>query len=553
MFRRQWALIALIALVGTLVLAACQAEPEQVEVTRVVTERETVVEKVIETVVQKETVVEKETVVVEVAKAPELTYQGELRVIFPGAYVPPEGLTDAQKEAGSTGNECVAELITEWEGMHPGIDVVMDAIPPAPPGAQTAVLWYVRTAVAAGEGADIFTMYGTATYDGEEGDKGALLPLNTYFQMPNPYIAAGEPGSEHWVDQWMNGLDGILAQGRSIAGRNYSLPVNTAAPTLMFYNKTVFDELGLEWPSPQTTITKLMDLLVKLKDAGYDPPMQMFCCIGKNIDQIVFEPSIMEPIGMEDWQLHYKVSLSDNFIEPEEFARAIDKGWWSATDERFKETIRLAKLWIPYLTEEWKTGGTPDIADFISGEIPIRSSGSWEAESLYTNPDVGFEIGVASGPVVATSDSQYSLEEKPVPFIGGASTVFVINAATAKRGNEAAAVDFMQFLTANWSHAEKCNPGLIPVLEGVEPNVRPEVLEAGKDHIPRGYMRFSTTAAIDAAARDEQYVINSEYFLDRITLDEAAERIQDVWERWVDRMIDANSTENGGTWDLSQW
>ena len=83
--------------------------------------------------------------------------------------------------------------------------------------------------------------------------------------------------------------------------------------------------------------------------------------------------------------------------------------------------------------------------------------------------------------------------------------------------------------------------------------MRPEVLEAGKDHIPQGFMRFSTTAAIDAAARDEQYVIMVEYHMDRITLDEAGERIQDVWERWVERMMTNNSVEAGGTWDLSQW
>ena len=474
LMKKRNAILALVLVIA--LLSACQ--PQVVKETVVV---EKPVEKIVkETVVVEKSVekIVKETVVVEVEaapKAPGLSYKGDLRVILPGGYVPAEGLTDAQKAAGATGNPYVEELVNQWEALHPGIKVVYDSIPPAPPGAQTGVLWYVRTAVAAGEGADIFPMYGTVTYDGEEGDKGALLPLNTYFQAPNPYIAAGEPGSEHWVDQWIKGFDGILVQGRSMAGRNYSMPMETAAPTIMFYNKTVFDELGLEWPKPQTNITKLIDLLEKLKDAGYSPAMQIFCCApGKNIDQICFEPSIIEPIGLKEWQLHYKVSLSDNFIEPEEFARVIHKGWWSGTDERFKETIRLARLWTPYMSEEWKTGGVADIADFISGEIPIRSGGSWEAEALYTNPAVEFEIGVASGPVVAASDSPFSLEETPLPFIGGANSVFVINAATAKRGNEAAAIDFMMFLSANWSEAVKGNPGLIPVLHGVTANSNEE-------------------------------------------------------------------------------
>jgi peptide/nickel transport system substrate-binding protein len=68
MLSKGWALLALIALVGSLILTAC--EGETVEVTRVVTEKETVVQ----TVIEKETVVEKETVLetVIVAGTPEV-------------------------------------------------------------------------------------------------------------------------------------------------------------------------------------------------------------------------------------------------------------------------------------------------------------------------------------------------------------------------------------------------------------------------------------------------------------------------------------------------
>ena len=61
-----------------------------------------------------------------------LDYEGELVVMFDGGYMPPEGLTDAQRAAGETGNEYMAELIAQWEEMHPGIDVVPFGVPEAP-------------------------------------------------------------------------------------------------------------------------------------------------------------------------------------------------------------------------------------------------------------------------------------------------------------------------------------------------------------------------------------------------------------------------------------
>src|SRR5262245_50699590 len=66
-------------------------------------------------------------------------YQGQLTFIPMGGYIPPEDLTDVQKAAGATGNPYMAELIAEWEKMHPGIDIVIESVPQAPAGAQTDI------------------------------------------------------------------------------------------------------------------------------------------------------------------------------------------------------------------------------------------------------------------------------------------------------------------------------------------------------------------------------------------------------------------------------
>jgi peptide/nickel transport system substrate-binding protein len=91
MLNKKWALFALTVFLGSLVLTACQGDAEVVEVTRVITEKETVVETVVEketvveTVVEKETVVEtvvqKETVVEERVVSPRGT-GGTLNILY---------------------------------------------------------------------------------------------------------------------------------------------------------------------------------------------------------------------------------------------------------------------------------------------------------------------------------------------------------------------------------------------------------------------------------------------------------------------------------------
>ena len=152
-------------------------------------------------------------------------------------------------------------------------------------------------------------------------------------------------------------------------------------------------------------------------------------------------------------------------------------------------------------------------------------SGSWEAEAILGNPEVDFEVGVASGPVVGLVDSEYSLEEEPGPFVGGPAGAWVVNAATVKRGTLEASVDFLQFLSANWGHAVKGRPGLVPVIKDVEPNVRPEVAEPAKAHIPTSVMRWSYADMVDAGrTRRSVHHLARVLTSDQITIDEAAER-----------------------------
>ena len=444
-------------------------------------------------------------------------------------------------------------MIEDWEAMNPGIDVVPFPEPQAPPGAQTANIWFMQTAIAAGQGPDIYTYYGTGQYDGMEGDKGLLYPIGTFLRQSNPYVESGQPGSSAWIDMWVNEFTGIMAQSKSPGGKYYSIPLETAAPSLMYYNKTKLDEYGLTFPQP-TYIGELVDLLKTLDAKGHPAPMGIMCCSpASNWDSLMFDHSIIEPMALENWQLDYNPAMYDNLFEQEEFARAIIQGNFKASSPEFLDTLRLAKSWVPYVTEEWKQGAQPQLANFLNGDYLVRISGSWEAEAIFGSDDLTFEVGVASGPVVGMDDSPYALEEEPGPFVGGPAGAYVINNAAVERGTLLAAIDFMQYYTTQLSRINQGNPGLVPVLKNVTANVRPEVAGPAAAHIPTGHMRWSSADHVDQEAREVIFSTLQEAYMDVITLEEAGEIIQEAWEGWATRMVDAHSTENGGSWDLSQW
>ena len=79
----------------------------------------------------------------------------------------------------------------------------------------------------------------------DEIDKNWWIPLDPFFEQPNPYVAAGDPGSERWLDQFYE----IPTEAkRGPDGKHYVVPIDLVT-TFFFYNKTLFDEVGLQPPT----------------------------------------------------------------------------------------------------------------------------------------------------------------------------------------------------------------------------------------------------------------------------------------------------------------
>ncbi|MYS20997.1 multiple sugar transport system substrate-binding protein/raffinose/stachyose/melibiose transport system substrate-binding protein [Streptomyces sp. DvalAA-14] len=82
---------------------------------------------------------------------------------------------------------------------------------------------------------------------------------------PSQYTAAGllQPYDQSWIDQ-----NFLLPQGNAIKGKVYIPPTNSQIIPLVFYNKKLFAQAGVQ---PPTTWQQFLDVSAKLKTAGVTP------------------------------------------------------------------------------------------------------------------------------------------------------------------------------------------------------------------------------------------------------------------------------------------
>jgi multiple sugar transport system substrate-binding protein len=230
---RTIASLALVAFILATLLLACgpTPEPQIVEVTRVVTQE---VEK--EVIVTRE--VEKEVVVTqEVAKqvvvtaTPEPKPEGAKTILRVGTGDSGEGLNPHQ------------EIIAAFEAANPDILLQLEAVAGSD--------YYTRllTQIAAGDAPDIMQI-------GDDAvpmfvDKGALLPLDEFIS------------GEYPLDPDIY-LPGTFQPGQ-YDGQQWCLPKDFS-PLGVYYNKKLFDEYGVEYPTDGWTWDDLLAKAQALTD-----------------------------------------------------------------------------------------------------------------------------------------------------------------------------------------------------------------------------------------------------------------------------------------------
>ncbi|MDB6182721.1 ABC transporter substrate-binding protein [Paracoccus fistulariae] len=153
------------------------------------------------------------------------------------------------------------------------------------------------------------------------------------------------------------------------------------------YNKTAFEELGLE---PPKTVDEFYAVLDKIKEDGSYIPMAM-----GTADQWEAATMGYQNIGPTYWK-------------GEEGRKALIEGTQKLTDEGWVEPLRQLARWQEYLGDGFEAQTYPDSQNlFTLGRAAIYPTGSWEIGVFGPQIEGAFEMGAFPPPVAAEGDTCY--------------------------------------------------------------------------------------------------------------------------------------------------
>ena len=197
-------------------------------------------------------------------------------------------------------------------------------------------------------------------------------------------------------------------------GAPYCVPVASVLAGF-YYNKAIFDELGLEVP---TTQAEFIDVLQAVKDNGKYTPIALGSADG--------------------WQLAYNVlySMGPNYWKGEEGRLGLIDGTQKLTDPDFVAAFQAVDDLKPFLPSGFEAITYDDMGQLFNlGQAAIIPDGSWNINQLTST---GLDVGVFGAPVPAAGDQRYQ-QEMPDMAIG----------LSADSKNKEAAKVFLNWLTSD--------------------------------------------------------------------------------------------------------
>jgi ABC-type glycerol-3-phosphate transport system substrate-binding protein len=355
------------------------------------------------------------------------------------------------------------ELVAEYEALRPDVDIELVANLPSGQDFET----YLSARMAANESPDImWQQFGTRNVRGSDW----WTPLNDAFEMPNPYVEAGQPGSERWADSFQ---DYVLNQTRAADGNWYQASLDWVE-TGYYYNKEIFAAAGVD-PANWNNWGDFVADMLTIKET-------------QNVDAL---GAFMKQQGWSNWwwadDIFLTVAWADmadelymekyndpnrpwRQLNPEEIAKAVLEGKLVATDPRMDDYLRMNKEFVSLLPADYNGIASLDDLDvpFFSGALASVWTGTWK-NKLYT-AQIPFDYGVTYLPAFTTEDAAGA--QNTAYRVGGPSSCgqYGIAKSATDAGRFDAALDFLMFLSApqNFERLAVTYGGYIPMIKGAE-------------------------------------------------------------------------------------
>jgi ABC-type glycerol-3-phosphate transport system substrate-binding protein len=378
---------------------------------------------------------------------------GEISVYLNSYYDP-----TADKETA----DVTAAIAKEYEAAHPGTKINLVAAVPTGTDLET----WLAARMAANQSPEImWQQFGTRNQRASTW----WLPLNQYLNAPNPYIAAGQPGSAKWSDSLP---DYVLAQTKAPDNNWYQVSLDWVE-TGLYYNKDIFAKAGVDPTTWKSWANYVKDMQTIKEKTGVSPLGMYIAQQGWSnwwwVDDMLLTANWGDKAN--DFYLEkYKTAAAFRQLNPEEVAKAIIEGKLNATDPRMDNYLKMSKEYVGLLPNDYTSIPNLDELDplFYSGKVASVWTGTWKNKTYAKN--IPFNYGVAYLPPFTKDDAPGATGS--AYRVGGPSSAgqYGITQAAAKAGGGKLdlAVDFLHFLSApqNFGRMAKAFGGYIPMVKG---------------------------------------------------------------------------------------
>lgn len=455
--------------------------------------------------------------------------------MVPGEYMPgrrPAGVGDRL-----TG---LRETVEAYEKLNPHVTIVLRPVGGGVGGTDLVEGEYIKTQIMGGIAPDIVQINTEAVWP--DIDKGWWIPMDEYFDQPNPYAKPGEPGSERWWNSFAN--IALTKAKRAPDGNLYSLTLDLVE-TGIFYNMEIFRELGLQ---PPETWAEFLEIQRQIKEAGMIPLATNIFNASDWGQDFLFDQMYYPIIGEIDrvQGTEEEEGYMQGYLYAKELAWNIMNGNISAESPRYREMWRLMKEWREFWPRDISL---PDSAIrlFVLERAPMMWAASTFVRRLLHDELADFEWGVFYLPPITRESSPLGEGVDPA-VIGGAAMQYSVTRMAKDRGHLDQVMDFLAFLSLPEHGGEIVNEGgmFIPNIAGVE---MMEELQPFSEIITYRYTTTKWTATFDNRFNDTNRRLIELFLGDGISLDEFVERMDRNNRETAERMIRRNEwTFEGPEW-----
>ncbi len=271
-----------------------------------------------------------------------------------------------------------------------------------------------------------------------------------------------------------------------------------------YYNKAIFDELGLSEPATEEELFALLDAVKQ--DGQYDP-----LAIGT--------------LEMWDSTVAGFHNISPNYYKGEEGRLAVIDGSARLTDDEYVAVFETLERWQPYLPKNVSAIAYTDTQNlFTLGRAAMYPGGSWEITGFMENSD--FEIGAFRPPASAGQGTCYIQDHVDIGM--------GLNAASE---NTEAARTFLEWATTGEFASLYGNavPGFFSLVsEPVElDNALANEFASWRNECESTFrLPYQILSRGEPNLDAEMNIVNAEVLNGNLTPQEAVQRLQDGLDSW---------------------